>query len=114
MDGASEAPVRAQLGFALTMVHDHSTFSVMSERNERESIAISEFKATCLAVLERVRRTGRSVIVTRRGEPIAEIGPPTPPPPPRDWLGDLREHGRIVGDVVGPTGESDEWEVIGE
>ncbi len=32
---------------------------------ERETMAISKFKATCLAVLERVRRTGRPVVVTR-------------------------------------------------
>jgi prevent-host-death family protein len=89
-------------------------FFVMNEKNERESIAISEFKATCLAVLERVRRTGKSVIVTRRGEPIAEIVPPTPPPPPRDWLGDMREHGRIVGDIVDPVGDGEEWEVLRE
>ena len=38
-----------------------------------ESIAISEFKATCLAVLERVRRTGVPIVVTRRGQPIATL-----------------------------------------
>ncbi|MGH9042311.1 MAG: type II toxin-antitoxin system prevent-host-death family antitoxin, partial [Acidimicrobiia bacterium] len=34
---------------------------------ERDAIPISKFKATCLAVLEEVRRTGRPVVVTRRG-----------------------------------------------
>lgn len=38
-----------------------------------ETIAISEFKATWLAVLERVRRTGTSIVVTKRGEPVAKI-----------------------------------------
>ena len=41
-----------------------------------EEIAISEFKATCLAVLENVRKTGKAVLVTRFGEPMAEVVPP--------------------------------------
>ena len=41
-------------------------------------MAISKFKATCLATLERVRRTGRPLRVTRFGKPIADIVPPSP------------------------------------
>lgn len=44
-----------------------------------EEIAISKFKATCLAVLERVRRTNQPIRVTRFGKPVAEIIPPSPP-----------------------------------
>ena len=52
-----------------------------------EEIAISKFKATCLSVMERVRKTKKPVRVTRFGEPVAEIVPPTPPPPPKSWIG---------------------------
>ena len=41
-----------------------------------EEIAISKFKATCLAVLERVRKTGEPVRVTRFGQVVAEVVPP--------------------------------------
>ena len=40
-----------------------------------EEIAISKFKATCLAVLENVRKTGKTILVTRFGEPMAEVVP---------------------------------------
>ena len=40
-----------------------------------QEIAISKFKATCLAVLEDVRRTGAPVRVTRFGRPVAEVVP---------------------------------------
>ena len=43
-----------------------------------DEIAISKFKATCLAVLEEVRRTGRPVRVTRSGKPVADIVVPRP------------------------------------
>ena len=32
-----------------------------------EQLAISKFKATCLAVLDRVNRTGQRVLITRFG-----------------------------------------------
>lgn len=72
-----------------------------------ESIAIGEFKATCLAVLERVRRTGTPIIVTRRGIPIAEIYPPTPDAPVAGWLGSMRATASIVGDLVSPVASDD-------
>jgi len=48
-----------------------------------KEIAISKFKATCLAVLEQVRKTKRPVRITRFGKPIAEVMPPSPEPPVR-------------------------------
>jgi prevent-host-death family protein len=78
----------------------------------RDSIAISKFKATCLAVLERVRRTGRPVLVTKFGVPIAEIVPPPPPPHPRGWLGSFTERARIRGDVVEPAAGPEDWEAL--
>ena len=79
---------------------------------QRETISISKFKATCLAVLERVRRTGKPVVVTKHGKPVAEVVPPTPEPPGKDWLGSMRGRGRVVGDIVAPAVEPEEWEVL--
>lgn len=77
-----------------------------------ESIAISEFKATCLAVLERVRRTGVPVLVTRRGEPVAEVVPPSQSPSKGSWLGSMRNTATIEGDLVEPVTASDEWDAL--
>ena len=38
-------------------------------------IKASEFKAKCLAVLDEVERTRRSVVITKRGRPVAELIP---------------------------------------
>lgn len=77
-----------------------------------ETIAISKFKATCLAVLERVRRTGRPVLITRFGQPIAEVVPPPPRARPERWLGSMRHRGRIVGDIVAPATAESEWDAL--
>jgi prevent-host-death family protein len=78
----------------------------------RDTMSISEFKAKCLAVLERVRRTGRPVLVTRRGEPMAEVVPPTAAVLGTDWLGSLRGTARIVGDIVGPGTCPEDWDAL--
>ena len=70
-----------------------------------ESMAISEFKATCLAVLERVRRTKKPVLITRFGQPVAEVVPPSPPPPPKSWIGSMVGSAKILGDIISPVSE---------
>lgn len=77
-----------------------------------EEIAISKFKATCLAVLERVRRTRKPVLITRFGEPVAEVGPPSAAVRPERWLGALRSTGRIRGDIVGPATSEKDWDAL--
>ncbi|MDP1761352.1 MAG: type II toxin-antitoxin system Phd/YefM family antitoxin, partial [Deltaproteobacteria bacterium] len=40
-----------------------------------ESLTVSKFKATCLAVVEQVAKSKKPVIITKRGKPIAELIP---------------------------------------
>ena len=40
-----------------------------------KTVAAAEFKAHCLALLEEVRQTRESLVVTRHGKPVAEISP---------------------------------------
>ncbi len=39
---------------------------------------VAEFKAKCLRVMEEVAETGEEVVVTKRGKPVARVGPPQP------------------------------------
>jgi prevent-host-death family protein len=77
-----------------------------------QSIPVSKFKATCLAVLEEVRRTGRPVLVTKRGRPLAEVVPPSGRPAAARRLGAMVGHGRITGDLVEPPVEPAAWEAL--
>jgi len=75
-----------------------------------EKIAISKFKATCLAVLEKVRKTGEPVMVTRFGHPVAQISAPGGGLKPVRKLGTHVGMGEILGDIVGPIGDEPDWE----
>jgi len=114
--GDSSSPVPApgavflfSFSYILTMVSDHGIFRW---KDCMEEIAISKFKATCLAVLERVRKTGKPVLVTRFGAPVAEVIPPQVKERPTRELGTLRGTARIMGDVVSPATDEDDWEVL--
>jgi prevent-host-death family protein len=73
-----------------------------------QEIAISKFKAKCLAILEKVRKTGEPVLVTRFGHPVARIEPPSPLK--RIELGTGAGTATIRGDIVGPIGDISDWE----
>ena len=77
-----------------------------------DQIAISKFKATCLAVLERVAKTRKPVLVTRFGRPVAEIVPPSQPPPAADWLGAMAGTLHIHGDITGPASQERDWKAL--
>ena len=49
---------------------------VMKERE----ISASRFKAQCLSLLDEVAATGSAIVVTKRGNPVARVGPVEAPP----------------------------------
>ena len=73
-------------------------------------IPVSKLKATCLAVVEDVRKTRKPIRVTRYGRPVAEIVP-IPVGKRKSWLGCMKGSMEIVGDIVGPIGAFDNWDV---
>ncbi len=79
-----------------------------------EEIAISQFKAKCLALLEQVRKTKKPIRITRFGKPIAEVIPPSPVRGSSDWMGSMRGTIEIVGDIVSPVMEEGDWEALRE
>jgi prevent-host-death family protein len=77
-----------------------------------QEVAISEFKAKCLALLEQVRRTKRPIRVTRFGKPVAEVVPPSPSAEASDWLGSMNDTTEILGDIVSPVVDESDIEAL--
>jgi antitoxin (DNA-binding transcriptional repressor) of toxin-antitoxin stability system len=65
-----------------------------------KEMPISKFKATCLAVMEQVRKTRRPVRVTRFGKAVAEVVPPTREIQQKRVLGFMAGRMEVRGDLV--------------
>jgi prevent-host-death family protein len=76
-----------------------------------KEVAISEFKAKCLALLDQVQKTKKPIRITRRGRPVAEVVPPTPVRS-NDWIGSMKGKSKILGDIISPASEETDWEVL--
>ena len=69
-----------------------------------ETLSVSKFKATCLAVLEEVNRKKKRIIITKRGRPIAEV---IPLETTREAQAPLKETVTFLGDIVNPVAVDD-------
>jgi prevent-host-death family protein len=67
-----------------------------------DDVSISEFKAKCLGLIERVHKTRQPLRITRHGHPVAEVIP-AGPNRKRKFLGDMIGTAEIVGDIVSPV-----------
>jgi prevent-host-death family protein len=72
------------------------------------SIPAAVFKAECLKLMDEVARTGRSVVITKHGKPVAQLAPVATEP--SSFFGYMRNTVQIKGDVVAATGER--WDAI--
>ena len=74
---------------------------------KESTVTASEFKAKCLRMLDEIAEHGDTLIITKRGRPIAKVAPVAPTLKSlRDaWKGKIK----IKGDIV-HFDTSEEWE----
>ncbi len=77
-----------------------------------QEIAISEFKAKCLSLLEEVSKTKTPLRITRRGKPLADVIPASPEAEERSWIGSMSGSIEIVGEIVSPVIEIEDIEAL--
>ena len=71
-------------------------------------VKASEFMANCLALMDEVKRTGNSLVITKNGKPVADLVPHRPKAAnPR---GLLKDSLFITGDIMSPIDL--EWEAM--
>ena len=71
-------------------------------------VSATEFKAKCLAILDEIEERGVPITITRRGKPVAVLGPVKKTAwksPANSWAGKVE----IIGDIV--NGDPDLWDV---
>ena len=81
-------------------------------RKAIQEIAISDFKAKCLSLLEEVEKTKTALRVTKRGKAIVDVVPVSPKAEQQDWLGSMSNSIEIRGDIVTPVIDLREIEAL--
>ena len=66
-------------------------------------LSATEFKAKCLACLSEIEQTRETITITKRGRPVAVVGPAKAKAlksPRNKWAGKIREVGDIVNTQI--------------
>lgn len=71
-----------------------------------KTIKASEFKAKCLALMDEVAETGKPLVITKHGKPVAQLGPVVARPSTLAGAHAGKTH--ILGDIIAPIDV--EWE----
>jgi prevent-host-death family protein len=92
-------------------IYGQMTISLLSwlQAMKTRVVSATEFKAKCLALLDEIEQRAEPITITRRGVPVAVLGPlkKTAWKSPRN---SFAGKGRIVGDIV--NGDPDLWDVV--
>jgi prevent-host-death family protein len=72
-----------------------------------KTIAAGSFKVHCLAVMDEVQAKRETVVITKRGKPVAKLIPADQNAD--DIYGFLAGKGAVVGEVVLPVLSREEW-----
>ncbi len=76
-------------------------YNPVTMAKSEKTVPAGEFKARCLALLDEVAETGKPLLVTKRGRPVARLVPVEAPP---SLLGSVRKE----KDLISPIG--DDWD----
>jgi prevent-host-death family protein len=77
------------------------------------TMAAGKFKATCLAVMDEVQAKREPVMITKNGKPVAKLVPVESKEDADPIFGFYKGKLEIVGDIMSPAFDADEWEPLG-
>jgi prevent-host-death family protein len=74
------------------------------------TVPAGEFKARCLRIMEEVRTKRVTVVITKKGRPVAKLVPADDDPD--EVFGSLRGVLEIAGDIESPVAAPEDWTVL--
>jgi len=72
-------------------------------------ISAAKFKARCLELMDRVNEFGEEILITKRGKPVAKLGP-VGGRPVRSSFGCMSKKGKVLSDIESPVDV--EWDAM--
>ncbi len=71
-----------------------------NDKRTGRTVTASEFKATCLKLMDEVAESGEEIVITKNGRPVSRLVPYCETP--GLWFGRDRDVIQIKGDIVSP------------
>ena len=81
--------------------------TMIVEESLMKKMAAGAFKVHCLAVMDEVQSKRETVVITKRGKPVAKLVPVEQEKD--DIFNFMKGKGTIVGDIVSPALTPEEW-----
>jgi prevent-host-death family protein len=75
-----------------------------------KTMPAGKFKAQCLSIMDEVNRTRQTVVITKRGKPVAKLAPVDAKAD--NVFGCLRHQIQIVGDIESPVVALEDWDAL--
>lgn len=86
------------------VVHGHILLTMVMKK----TISAGAFKAQCLKLMDQVSAQRTELVITKRGKPVARLVPVAHAP--KSILGCMAGTAEILGDIIGPAVDPDDWE----
>jgi antitoxin (DNA-binding transcriptional repressor) of toxin-antitoxin stability system len=86
------------------------TIEMLETKNPMKRMSAAKFESQCLALIDQIAKTGKPILITKRGRPLVRIEPVQ-----RDdeIFGYMAGKVKILGDIVGPIIPLADWNMAG-
>jgi prevent-host-death family protein len=74
-----------------------------------KTVPAGKFKATCLRLMDQVKRTRQMLVVTKNGVPVVKVIP-ADEISGTTVMGCMKDTFKIKGDILGPAMDPDDWD----
>jgi len=104
-DSGAGGSIQGSVELSWLLPYDHEHYGEAMTK-----IPAGKFKTHCLTILDEVRATRNSVLITKRGRPVAKLVPVDSSRD--DFIGHLEGLFKAVGDIESPTESPEIWEAL--
>lgn len=75
-------------------------------------VGATEFKAKCLNLIDQMRTDDESIVITKRGKPVAVLSPVREPSRHKSIIGAMKGSVLRYDDPLSPVAEPEDWDAV--
>ncbi|MGM4911259.1 type II toxin-antitoxin system prevent-host-death family antitoxin [Rhizobiales bacterium] len=75
-------------------------------------VGAAEFKAKCLNLIDQMRNDDESIVITKRGKPVAVLSPAREPSGRKSIIGAMKGSVSRYDDPLSPVAEPEDWDAV--